>query len=126
MKGLDDYLPIVGEKVIGNIYQKAHRLVNKHIVHINSTGHGGGVAEILNSLVLLMNDIGVDTGWRVLLGPTDFFSVTKKFHNALQGDSINLSVNKKNLYMDTNDRFSKFTHIDHDCVIVHDPTSPSD
>jgi trehalose synthase len=121
MKSLDDYLPIVGEKVIGNIYNKAHRLINKHTVHINSTGHGGGVAEILNNLVLLMNDIGIDTGWRVLLGPTDFFSVTKKFHNALQGDSINLSVNKKNLYLDTNERFSKFTHLDHDCVIVHDP-----
>jgi len=73
MKSLDDYLSIVGEKVIGNIYQKGHRLINKHFVHINSTGHGGGVAEILNSLVLLMNDIGIDTGWRVLLGPTDFF-----------------------------------------------------
>ena len=121
MNNLDDYLPVVGEKIIGNIYQKAHRLTNKHVVHINSTGHGGGVAEILNSLVLLMNDVGVDTGWRVLLGPTDFFSVTKKFHNALQGDSINLSVNKKNLYLDTNNRFSKFTHLDHDCVIVHDP-----
>lgn len=121
MKSLDDYLPIVGEKTLGNIYQKAHRLINKHIVHINSTGHGGGVAEILNNLVLLMNDIGIDTGWRVLLGPSDFFSVTKKFHNALQGDSINLSVNKKNLYLETNERFSKFTHLDHDCVVVHDP-----
>ena len=121
MKSLDDYLPIVGEKVLGNIYQKAHRLINKHIVHINSTAHGGGVAEILNNLVLLMNDIGIDTGWRVLLGPSDFFSVTKKFHNALQGDSINLSVNKKNLYLETNERFSRFTHLDHDCVVVHDP-----
>lgn len=121
MNNLDDYLPVVGEKIIGNIYQKAHRLTNKHVVHINSTGHGGGVAEILNSLVLLMNDVGVDTGWRVLLGPMDFFSVTKKFHNALQGDSINLSANKKNLYLDTNNRFSKFTHLDHDCVVVHDP-----
>jgi trehalose synthase len=121
MNNLDDYLPVVGEKIIGNIYQKALRLINKHVVHINSTGHGGGVAEILNSLVLLMNDIGVDTGWRVLLGPMDFFSVTKKFHNALQGDSINLSANKKNLYLDTNNRFSKFTHLDHDCVIIHDP-----
>lgn len=121
MKSLDDYLPIVGEKVIGSIYQKAHRLVNKHIVHINSTAQGGGVAEILNNLVLLMNDVGIDTGWRVLLGPPDFFSVTKKFHNALQGDQINLSVNKKNLYLDINERFSKFTHLDHNCVVVHDP-----
>jgi trehalose synthase len=121
MKSLDDYLPIVGEKVVGRIHQKAHRLVNKHIVHINSTAHGGGVAEILNNLVVLLNDIGVDTGWRVLIGPSDFFSITKKFHNGLQGNSINLSANKKRLYLDTNERFSHFTHLDHDCVIVHDP-----
>jgi len=121
MKSVDEYLPIVGEKVVANIYKKAHRLVNKHILHINSTGLGGGVAEILNNLVLLMNDVGIDTGWRVLLGTSDFFSVTKKFHNALQGASINLSLNKKNLYLDLNDRFSRFNHLDHDCVIVHDP-----
>ncbi len=121
MKSLDDYLPIVGEKVVGQIYQKAHRLINKHIVHINSTAHGGGVAEILNNLVVLLNDIGVDAGWRVLIGPSDFFSITKKFHNGLQGNFINLSNNKKRFYLETNERFSRFTHLDHDCVIVHDP-----
>lgn len=121
MKSLDDYLPIVGEKALGSIYQTAHKLLNKHIVHINSTAHGGGIAEILNNLIILFNDVGVDSGWRVLIGPTDFFSVTKKFHNALQGSQINLSANKKNLYLESNDRFSKFTHLDHDCVIVHDP-----
>ncbi|MCK4337517.1 MAG: glycosyltransferase [Candidatus Aminicenantes bacterium] len=121
MKSMDDYLPIVGEKVVGQIYQKAHRLINKHIVHINSTAHGGGVAEILNNLIVLLNDIGVDAGWRVLIGQSDFFAVTKKFHNGLQGNSINFSNNKKRLYLDSNSRFSRFTHLDHDCVIVHDP-----
>jgi trehalose synthase len=121
MKSMDDYLPIVGEKVVGQIYQKAHRLINKHIVHINSTAHGGGVAEILNNLIVLLNDIGVDAGWRVLIGQSDFFAVTKKFHNGLQGNSINFSDNKKRLYLDSNSRFSRFTHLDHDCVIVHDP-----
>jgi len=121
MKSLDDYLPIVGEKVVGQIYQKARRLINKHVVHINSTAYGGGVAEILNNLIVLLNDIGVDSGWRVLIGPGDFFTVTKKFHNGLQGNSINLSNNKKQLYLETNERFSRFTHLDHDCVIVHDP-----
>jgi len=121
MKSLDDYLPIVGETVVGQIYQKARRLINKHIVHINSTAYGGGVAEILNNLIILINDVGVDSGWRVLIGPSDFFTVTKKFHNGLQGNSINLSTNKKRLYLETNERFSRFTHLDHDCVIVHDP-----
>ena len=121
MRSMDDYLPIVGEEVIGNIFQRAHRLMNKHIVHINSTAHGGGVAEILNSLIVLLNDVGIDSGWRVLIGQSDFFGVTKKFHNGLQGQKINLTKNKKNLYMDTNERFSHFTHLDHDCVIIHDP-----
>lgn len=121
MKSLDDYLPIVGEKVVGQLYQKARRLINRHVVHINSTAYGGGVAEILNNLIVLLNDIGVDAGWRVLIGTSDFFSITKKFHNGLQGNSINLSNNKKRLYLETNDRFSRFTHLDHDCVIVHDP-----
>ncbi len=121
MKSMDDYLPIVGEKVIGEIHRKARHLVNKHIVHVNSTAYGGGVAEILNNLIILLNDIAVDSGWRVLIGTSDFFTVTKKFHNALQGQDINLSANKKQLYMDTNERFGRFTHLDHDCVIIHDP-----
>lgn len=121
MKSLDDYLPIVGEKVIGEIHRKARHLVNKHIVHVNSTAYGGGVAEILNNLIILLNDIAVDSGWRVLIGTSDFFTVTKKFHNSLQGQDINLSTNKKQLYMDTNERFGRFTHLDHDCVIIHDP-----
>jgi trehalose synthase len=121
MKSMDEYLPIVGDEVIGNIFKKAHRLMSKHIVHINSTAYGGGVAEILNNLIVLLNDTGIDSGWRVLIGPSDFFVVTKKFHNALQGQSINLTANKKNLYLETNERFSRFTHLDHDCVIIHDP-----
>jgi len=90
-------------------------------VHVNSTYQGGGVAEILHSLVLLMNDVGVDTGWRILHGSLDFFDVTKKFHNALQGASLNLSERKKQLYLQVNESFAKFTHLNHDCVIVHDP-----
>jgi trehalose synthase len=96
-------------------------MYNAHIVHINSTSQGGGVAEILNSLVPLMNDIGLNAGWRVLHGNFDFFTLTKKIHNALQGESINLSKHKKDLYTKTNQNFSVFTHINHECVIIHDP-----
>jgi len=63
-------------------------LSNKHVEHINSTFYGGGVAEILNSLTLLMNDVGITTGWRLLKGNPGFFNITKGFHNALQGASL--------------------------------------
>ncbi|MBN2324649.1 MAG: glycosyltransferase [Spirochaetes bacterium] len=121
MRSLDDYRTIVGDHVLYNVYHKAQRLYGKHILHLNSTYQGGGVAEILATLVPLMNDIGIDTGWRILHGNPDFFTITKKFHNALQGQSLNLTKIKKALYTATNENFSVYTHIDHDCVIIHDP-----
>ena len=121
MHGLEDYREIVGTKVIGEIARKARNLYGKHILHINSTYQGGGVAEILNSIVPLMNDIGIDTGWRTLHGFPDFFETTKKFHNALQGEPIHFTERKKRLYYQANGDFATYTHIDHDCVIIHDP-----
>lgn len=121
MLSLEDFRTIVPDETLADIHARARHLYGKHIVHINSTYQGGGVAEILYSLVLLMNDMGIDTGWRILHGSPDFFNVTKKFHNALQGADLNLSERKKQLYLRVNEHFARFTHIDHDCVIVHDP-----
>lgn len=121
MLRLEDFRTIVSDETLAEIYARARGLYGKHIVHINSTYQGGGVAEILYSLVLLMNDVGINTGWRILHGSPDFFNITKKFHNALQGANINLSDRKKALYLQVNENFSRFTHLEHDCVIVHDP-----
>lgn len=118
---LEDYRDIVGDKVIGEIQEKAKELRSKHIMHVNSTHWGGGVAEILSSLIPLLNDAGVSTGWRILHGAPDFFTITKKFHNALQGQKINFTDIKKRVYKGTNEVFSTYTHIDHDCVVIHDP-----
>lgn len=121
MENLENYRKIVGDKVIGAIHKKARNLYGKHILHINSTYQGGGVAEILNSLVPLMNNVGIDAGWRILHGDPDFFTITKKFHNALQGEPMHFTERKKRLYLKANEIFSTYTHIDHDCVIIHDP-----
>lgn len=121
MISLEDYYDLVGDKVISTIHKKARKILGRHVLHINSTYQGGGVAEILSSLVPLMNDIGIDAGWRILHGNPDFFTITKKFHNALQGDKINLSDKKKSLYLQTNQDFSVYTHLNHNCIIIHDP-----
>jgi trehalose synthase len=118
---LKDYSCVVGESVMEDIRRKAEAFHDKHVVCVNSTYQGGGVAEILDSSVILLNELGVEVGWRILHGSPDFFTVTKKFHNALQGENINLSQKKKDLYYFTNMRFSIFSHIDHDIVMVHDP-----
>lgn len=121
MKRLEDYRGIVSDEILGDLHGRAARLYDKHVVHLNSTAQGGGVAEMLYTLIPLMNDVGLDAGWRVLVGSDDFFGVTKKFHNGLQGEKINLSEQKKKLYVQANESFAQYTHIaKHDVVIVHD------
>lgn len=118
---LEDFRHIVPDTRLAEIYNRAKKLYGKHIVHINATYQGGGVAEILYSLVQLMNDVGINAGWRILHGSQEFFEITKSFHNALQGAKLNLSEKKKRIYLQVNDNFSRFTHLHHDCVIIHDP-----
>ncbi len=118
---MDEYREFVDKRTIHQIYQKARALYGKHIVHINSTYTGGGVAVILKRLVPLMNDIGLTAEWRVLQGTPDFFTITKKFHNALQGEDIHFTDIKQQVYLETNQEFSTYAHLNADCVIVHDP-----
>lgn len=121
MKRLEDYRGIVEDEIITDLHRRASRLFDKHVVHMNSTAQGGGVAEMLYALVPLMNDVGVDAGWRVLIGDDDFFDVTKKFHHGLQGDAVHLTDNKKKVYLQANESFSQYNHVRrHDAVIIHD------
>lgn len=118
---VEDYEPLIGAEAVARILDKAHRLRDLHVVHVNSTYYGGGVAEILSSLTLLANSAGVRTGWRVIQGRPDFFSITKKFHNALQGAEIRLTDLKRNIYEEVVYENARRMHLDHDVVVVHDP-----
>ena len=119
---LSQYRRIVGNEVIDNIRERAEPLSDKHAVHVNSTANGGGVAEILNTLVFLMNDVGIRTGWRVIFGSHSFFKITKGIHNSLQGKRWEMSPGRKKLYLEYCKRNAIVTHIkDHDIVVVHDP-----
>jgi trehalose synthase len=118
---LKDYERFVGRETVARIKNKAKQLQDLHVVNVNSTYYGGGVSQILSSLTLLMNDLGIKTGWRVVHGPPDFFSITKKIHNALQGADINLSDRKMQIYEQVIYENAIRNHLDHDVVIVHDP-----
>jgi trehalose synthase len=120
-RSLDDYIDIVGAAPVYSIFSKARKLYAKRICHINATFLGGGVAEILGRLVPLLNEAGLSAEWRTIPGSPAFFDVTKRFHNALQGSPLRLSRNKKDLYLEVNQEFLKFTRLDHDCIVVHDP-----
>jgi len=118
---IDEFKPLVGAEAVERVKAKAAQLQNIHVVHVNSTYYGGGVAEILGPLTLLMNSVGIKTGWRVIQGSPDFFSVTKKMHNALQGGEINLSKRKTGIYEEVVYENVIRNHLDHDRVIIHDP-----
>lgn len=118
---LKDYLKIVGQKQIDNIYNLAEKIADRSVVHVNSTSFGGGVAEILHRLVPLMRDIGLDVEWKVITGSDEFFRTTKAFHNALQGMDVALTQDMKKTYLFHNEMNSKKLSFDHDFVVVHDP-----
>ncbi len=118
---VQDYAPFVGEETVERILSKATALRGFHVNHINSTYYGGGVAELLSSMTLLMNGLGIRTGWRVLQGSPDFFGITKKMHNALQGMPHNFTKIKKEIYESVIYENSIRNHFDHDLIIVHDP-----
>ena len=118
---VEDYEPFVGAETVERVREKARPLQDLHVAHVNSTYYGGGVAELLSSLTLLMNSLGIKTGWRVIQGSPDFFSVTKKMHNALQGAEINLSELKQEIYESVVYENAVRNHLDHDRVIIHDP-----
>ena len=119
---LEDYEPFVGSRTIERIRKKAQSLQHLHVVHLNSTYYGGGVAVLLTPLTLLMNSAGIKTDWRIIHGPPDFFSITKKMHNALQGGKINLSDRKMKIYESVIHENAIRNHLeDHNMVIIHDP-----
>ncbi len=118
---VEDFEPHVGAETVERILRKAERFKDMHVVHVNSTYYGGGVAEVLSSKTLLMNSLGIKTGWRVIQGSPDFFSITKKMHNALQGDRIGLTERKMQIYEDVIYENAIRNHLHHDIVIVHDP-----
>jgi len=118
---IEDYEPLIGSENVERVREKARRLKDLRVANFNSTYYGGGVAEMISSLTLLMNSLGLRTEWRVIQGTADFFSITKKMHNALQGGEIDLSRIKKEIYEQVIYENSIRNFLEHDFVIVHDP-----
>ena len=119
--GIRAYERYVGKETIRRIEAKARPLRDMHILHVNSTYYGGGVSQLLASLTLLMNNLGIRTGWRVVHGPPDYFNVTKRFHNALQGADISMTDQKKAIYEQVVHENAIRNHLNHDMIFVHDP-----
>ena len=120
-KRLADYLPVVGEEVIEEVRSLAEPLRGARVVHVNATAFGGGVAEMLQTLVPLMCDVGLDAEWRVIEGEDEFFNVTKACHNGLQGMDIPFTEEMKAVWRRYNEMNAARFEGEYDFVVIHDP-----
>lgn len=96
---LDRYLQIIGQDEIDRIRQEADALKGARVLHVNATPYGGGVSELLRSLVPLECDLGLKVDWRVIAGDSSFFKITKQIHNALQGGAVPLTKEDEERYL---------------------------
>lgn len=120
-KSLADYTHICGRDLIEEIGRLAEPMDGLRVLHVSATAFGGGVSEILYTIVPLMRDIGLDAHWRVLTGREDYFNATKLLHNSLQGDPATLSDEQWELFDEINALNAGALQDDWDVVIVHDP-----
>ena len=121
MAKLDAYREIVGDDIIEELYLLSKRLSGKVIQNINSTSVGGGVAEILNNIVPLLKDLGVDARWDVIKGDERFFQITKKMHNALHAVREKFTQSSFDYFLKVNKQNTKELEFYGDVIFVHDP-----
>lgn len=122
LSDLGRYVSVVGEKAIAEIFRLARPIYGLRVLEISSTFHGGGVAGMLHSLIPLLNDVGINADWSLLYADPTLFRVTKKIHNGLQGEPVDLTEKEMKVYLDVNELFARYSPISHhDLLVVHDP-----
>ena len=120
-KTLADYTHIVGRPLVDEIRELAEPLKGRRVVHLSATAFGGGVSEILYTLVPLMRDVGLEVEWQVIYGREEFFNATKIMHNALQGNPQDLTEEQWATWSQYNEMNARELARGWDVCIVHDP-----
>jgi trehalose synthase len=97
------------------------KLGGRSFLHVNSTRAGGGVAEILQRMVPLLRDLGIDSRWEVLEADDRFFDITKKIHNALQGNPEKITGDMWKHHFEVNSANAEKLDLEADAILIHDP-----
>ncbi|MFQ5817084.1 MAG: glycosyltransferase [Terriglobia bacterium] len=118
---LDDYAAVVGASEINDLRTLARQLAGRSLKMVNSTAVGGGVAEILNRLVPLLNELGLPTRREVMTGGDDFFEVTKGFHNALHGARYEPHPQAFEIFRAYTEQNLSQMEFNEDFIVIHDP-----
>jgi trehalose synthase len=118
---LEGYRGAAPDELLEAVTRAARALRGARVLHLNATPYGGGVSELLRSVVPLLRDLGVRADWRIISGNEPFFQVTKTIHNGLQGADVHLSDEDKARYLATSRENAREFDADYDFVFIHDP-----
>jgi trehalose synthase len=118
---LADYEGIAPSGAIRLVRHLARDLAGRTFLHVNSTKQGGGVAEILNRLLPLLEELEIRTRWEVIVGPPEFYVATKRIHNTLQGADLPLTAAMKEVYLEASRLALRQLDLSADLVMIHDP-----
>ena len=118
---LDDYRDSATKGTVDFLYRLSDLVKGRSFLHVNAVRYGGGMAEILRRLVPMLTSLGVEARWEVLAGDQEFFDVTKRIGNALQGQEQSFTEQMSQTYLKINHRNAQVLNLDADLVMVHDP-----
>lgn len=122
VQSLEGYEGIIPRGEYDEVRRLGDKLRGRAIAHVNATAGGGGVAEVLRSLVPLMKGTGLEARWYITEAPESFFEITKKLHNLLQGSEEELSGEEKEEYLHWCEEFAwGMEREEIDIWVVHDP-----
>ncbi|MFQ5329724.1 MAG: glycosyltransferase [Thermodesulfobacteriota bacterium] len=117
----DAYRPFLGQGEMRAIERLAIPLKGRSFIHVNATAVGGGVAELLHSIIPLIKELGVDVRWEVIEGNAPFYDFTKNLHNSLQGKGEPITKEMWEIYEEVNEQNARTLDLEGDCVVIHDP-----
>lgn len=120
-RALDAYRGVAPDPILDRLRELAAELRGLRVLHLNATPYGGGVSELLRSVIPVLNDLGLVAEWKVISGDESFFSVTKAIHNGLQGAEPGLTDPERAIYAATSERNAALLEEQYDVIVVHDP-----
>lgn len=118
---IDAYRGLAPDPLLDDLSAKAEGLRGARILHVNATPYGGGVSELLRSVVPVQRSLGLVADWRIIRGDERFFEVTKAVHNGLQGAAVELSEEQKTIYLESTQENAHAFSEQYDFVFMHDP-----
>jgi trehalose synthase len=118
---ITQYAGIAPNRDLLLLKQLGKKLRGRSFLHVNSTREGGGVAEILQRMIPLIQSLDIDARWEVIQGDARFYDTTKKVHNALQGNPEAITEKMWKHYLEVNRANAQKLDLGADAVLIHDP-----